>query len=95
MNRSVLVTGTFTGIGAACVEQLAGAGWTVFAGVGRSADGDRLVDQIAGDVRPVILDVATTIRSRRRLTRFVPPSTVAGSRAWSTTPGSALAGPWS
>lgn len=58
MARSALVTGASTGIGAACAGQLAGAGWTVFAGVRRTSDGDRLVNQIAGDVHPVILDVA-------------------------------------
>lgn len=57
MSRTVLVTGTSTGIGAACAERLADAGWTVFAGVRRVQDGERLAGEISGDVRPVLLDV--------------------------------------
>jgi NAD(P)-dependent dehydrogenase (short-subunit alcohol dehydrogenase family) len=56
--RSVLLTGTSTGIGRACAELLAADGWTVFAGVRRSEDGDRLKTEVTGDVRPVILDVS-------------------------------------
>lgn len=55
--RHVLVTGTSTGIGDACVARLARDGWTVYAGVRRPDDADRLKVQHAGDVRPVILDV--------------------------------------
>jgi NAD(P)-dependent dehydrogenase (short-subunit alcohol dehydrogenase family) len=36
---------------------MAGTGWTVFAGVRHDRDGDQLLDAVAGDVRPVILDV--------------------------------------
>jgi NAD(P)-dependent dehydrogenase (short-subunit alcohol dehydrogenase family) len=55
---TALVTGTSTGIGEACVLRLAAKGWTVFAGVRRDADGDRLKASAGGDVRPVILDVS-------------------------------------
>src|SRR5689334_21247532 len=54
---TALVTGTSTGIGAAIAARLAGLGWTVYAGVRREADGDRLKASIGGDVRPVILYV--------------------------------------
>src|SRR5690349_17485859 len=54
---SALVTGTSTGIGEACARRLAGQGWTVYAGVRRGDDGDRLKTTVSGDVRPVILDV--------------------------------------
>jgi NAD(P)-dependent dehydrogenase (short-subunit alcohol dehydrogenase family) len=54
--RAVLVTGTSTGIGEACVRRLAGDGWTVYAGVRRAEDGDRLAAS-DGDIRPTMLDV--------------------------------------
>ena len=55
---NALITGTSTGIGEACVARLAERGWTVYAGVRKTDDGDRLKVQHAGDVRPVILDVS-------------------------------------
>jgi NAD(P)-dependent dehydrogenase (short-subunit alcohol dehydrogenase family) len=55
--RNALITGTSTGIGEACVARLAAQGWTVYAGVRRAEDADRVKAQHAGDVRPVILDV--------------------------------------
>ena len=55
--KSVLITGTSTGIGAACVARQAKAGWKVYAGVRKHEDGERLVAAIDGDVTPVILDV--------------------------------------
>src|SRR5471030_1742712 len=54
---NALITGTSTGIGEACVARLAERGWTVYAGVRRAEDGDRL-KQYQGDVRPIMLDVA-------------------------------------
>jgi NAD(P)-dependent dehydrogenase (short-subunit alcohol dehydrogenase family) len=62
---SALVTGTSTGIGEACTTRLAEHGWTVYAGVRRAEDGDRLKAQIAGDVRPVILDVSNRDDTQR------------------------------
>jgi NAD(P)-dependent dehydrogenase (short-subunit alcohol dehydrogenase family) len=56
MAKSVLITGTSTGIGRASVERMAADRWTVYAGVRNEADGDA-VASVAGDVRPVILDV--------------------------------------
>jgi NAD(P)-dependent dehydrogenase (short-subunit alcohol dehydrogenase family) len=55
---NALVTGTSTGIGEACATRLAARGWTVYAGVRRAEDADRLKTQLTGDVRPVILDVS-------------------------------------
>jgi NAD(P)-dependent dehydrogenase (short-subunit alcohol dehydrogenase family) len=57
MDRTVLISGTSSGIGAACVARLARAGWRVYAGVRREEDGERLASAIAADVVPVILDV--------------------------------------
>lgn len=52
-----LVTGASTGIGRETALLLARSGHTVFAGVRRAQDGESLVAEGAGEVRPVILDV--------------------------------------
>lgn len=57
VDRTVLVTGASTGIGAACVARLAAAGWRVYAGVRRGEDGKRLVASHPGAIVPVLLDV--------------------------------------
>ena len=57
MADSVLVTGAGKGIGRACVERLAAAGFRVYAGVRKEQDGAALRSAIRGDIVPVILDV--------------------------------------
>lgn len=57
MGKSVVITGTSSGIGRACVERMAAAGWTVYAGVRKDSDADALKSSVRGDVRPVLLDV--------------------------------------
>lgn len=57
MGKTVVITGTSTGIGRACVERMAADGWTVYAGVRKDADADDLKRGVDGDVRPVLLDV--------------------------------------
>ena len=57
MAKTVLITGTSTGIGAACVKRQAEAGWKVYAGVRKPEDGERLVAEYSGDIVPVQLDV--------------------------------------
>ncbi|HJR24389.1 MAG TPA: SDR family oxidoreductase [Acidimicrobiales bacterium] len=57
MARTVVITGTSTGIGRAAAERMAAEGWTVYAGVRSDADADRVKNEVAGDVRPVLLDV--------------------------------------
>jgi NAD(P)-dependent dehydrogenase (short-subunit alcohol dehydrogenase family) len=54
---AILVTGASTGIGEACALHLAEGGDTVFAGVRKPEDGERLLDQADGALTPVILDV--------------------------------------
>ncbi len=56
-DRTVLITGTSTGIGEACAARQARSGWRVYAGVRRPEDGERLASTIDGEVIPVILDV--------------------------------------
>src|SRR6476620_4189798 len=55
--RSVLVTGSSTGIGRATALRLAGSGWRVFAGVRKEADAESLRQEASGNLVPVILDV--------------------------------------
>ncbi len=62
MTKTVVITGTSTGIGKACVERMAADGWTVYAGVRKEADADRLSRDLAGDVRPVLIDVTDASR---------------------------------
>ncbi len=56
MDKAVLVTGASTGIGRACAETLARAGFIVFAGVRKAEDAKALEDLGLG-LRPLFLDV--------------------------------------
>ncbi|HET9052245.1 MAG TPA: SDR family NAD(P)-dependent oxidoreductase, partial [Candidatus Dormibacteraeota bacterium] len=55
--RSVVITGASTGIGAAAALHLDELGWRVFAGVRREQDGDRLRKEAGDRLTPVRLDV--------------------------------------
>jgi NAD(P)-dependent dehydrogenase (short-subunit alcohol dehydrogenase family) len=56
--QRILITGASSGIGRACVVHFANLGDTVFAGVRKTSDGEALQEDSAGDLRPVLLDVA-------------------------------------
>lgn len=56
-NRAVVVTGTSSGIGHACVLRLASAGFVVFAGVRKASDGERIAREARGQVIPIEVDV--------------------------------------
>ncbi|MBM3660020.1 MAG: SDR family NAD(P)-dependent oxidoreductase [Actinobacteria bacterium] len=64
---SALVTGTSTGIGAACVARLTASGWDVYAGVRRTDDGERLRSTYGDRVRPLPLEVTDPAAVRRAL----------------------------
>lgn len=54
---AIVITGASTGIGAACAVGLAKRGYTVFAGIRKAADGDRLVAEGGATLKPLIIDV--------------------------------------
>ena len=54
---NVLITGSSTGIGAACALHLDRLGWTVYAGVRKDADADDLRRKGSAKLTPVIIDV--------------------------------------
>ncbi len=55
--KSVLITGSSTGIGHACAVSLHDRGIRVFAGVRRPEDGERLIAETSAALIPVMLDV--------------------------------------
>jgi len=55
--RSVLITGSSTGIGRACALYLEKNGFQVFAGVRKKKDGEALVKAATGNLVPVVIDV--------------------------------------
>ena len=57
--QSVLVTGASRGLGRTMALDLAGRGYTVYAGVRRHEDGSALVAAGGDNVRPLILDVTS------------------------------------
>ena len=59
-NRSVLITGSSSGIGRACALHLSRQGFQVFAGVRSSQDADALLAEAFGNITPLFLDVTDT-----------------------------------
>lgn len=57
MSEAVVVTGASSGIGRATSIRLAEAGFHVFAGVRKEADGEALLRETTGTLSPLILDV--------------------------------------
>lgn len=55
----VLVTGASRGLGRSVALELARDGFSVFAGVRRSVDGEDLLRAASGEVRPLLLDVTS------------------------------------
>ena len=55
--RAALVTGASSGIGRATALLLARSGFTVFAGVRKAEDGERVQSEAQGELEPLLLDV--------------------------------------
>ena len=55
--KSVVITGASTGIGKACALWMDRAGWRVFAGVRKAADGEALRVEASERLVPVLVDV--------------------------------------
>ena len=55
--KTILITGSSTGIGEACALHMDRLGHQVYAGVRRESDGDRLRSQASDRLTPVIVDV--------------------------------------
>lgn len=59
IERYVLITGASTGIGEACATHLDKLGFSVLAGVRKSADGERLKKSASSRLTPVMIDVTS------------------------------------
>ena len=56
-NKSVLISGSSTGIGKACALHLDQLGYKVPAGVRKESDAETLLSESSERLRPIILDV--------------------------------------
>jgi NAD(P)-dependent dehydrogenase (short-subunit alcohol dehydrogenase family) len=93
MARNILVTGTSTGIGEACVRRFASLGWRVFAGVRREEDGERLRSECGDTVLPVRLDVAESEQIGAAAERVAREAGADGLHGVVNNAGVAIAGP--
>jgi len=93
MERTVLVTGSSTGIGAACVAMLAGRGYRVFAGVRQDEDAGRLRALHGDAVEPVRLDVTKPDEIEAVAAQLAGETGAAGLNGLVNNAGVAVAGP--
>jgi len=92
-SKAVLVTGASSGIGKECALRLSSRGFSVFAGVRRNEDGERLRAEASGSVVPVLLDVtdsASIARAAQSISRVLDS---AGLYGLVNNAGIAVAGP--
>lgn len=78
---NVFITGASTGIGRATAARLVRTGHTVYAGVRKQSDADSLVEELGGNVVPVLVDVTDQQQVRaaaKRVEDGVGPAGLAG-----------------
>lgn len=90
---AVLITGSSSGIGQACVHELAAAGFFVFAGVRSQPDAERLLQLGVGVVCPVTLDVTRSEEIAAVAARLTIELAGRGLAALVNNAGVAMAGP--
>jgi len=79
--RAIVVTGASTGIGAACVARLIGAGFFVFGSVRKEADAERLKALHGPDFAPLLFDVTddeAVANGARKVEAWLGGATLAG-----------------
>ena len=59
-NKTIVITGTSTGIGKACALHLDKLGFKIYAGVRKQDDGDNLKKEASDRLTPIILDVTNS-----------------------------------
>jgi NAD(P)-dependent dehydrogenase (short-subunit alcohol dehydrogenase family) len=90
---AVLITGASTGIGEACALHLDRLGHTVFAGVRREEDGERLAGQASARLQPVQLDVTDVDQIKAALDTVADAVGTAGLAGLVNNAGTAMGGP--
>ena len=90
---AVVITGTSTGIGRACVLRLAREGYRVYAGVRKEDDGLALQREATGTVIPLLLDVTNECHIKAAVERVAEETGAAGIAALVNNAGIAVTGP--